>query len=141
MDKKELAAYIDHTNLKPEATASDIDQLCREAKKNGFAAVCVNPIYVSRCRDQLFDAAVKVCTVVGFPLGASTTKTKVSETIEAIQQGAQEIDMVISVGMLKSNQEAYVCEDVRAVVAAAGETAIVKVIIETCLLTDQQKRT
>lgn len=133
MDKK-LAAMIDHTMLKPEATAQQIEKLCNEAKEYGFYSVCVNPVYVSLAAELLLHSAVKVCTVVGFPLGACTTKAKVFETEDAIADGASEIDMVIHVGAMKSKNYKYVEEDIRAVVDAAHGKALVKVILENCLL-------
>lgn len=139
MTKQELAQFIDHTNLKPESTSSDIEKLCDEATEFGFASVCVNPLFVPLCHKKLKTSPVKVCTVVGFPLGATTTAMKVEETKEAIRQGAEEIDMVIAVGKLKENDNGYVENDIRKVVEAAGNSAIVKVIIETCLLTKEEK--
>ncbi len=139
MTKQELAQFIDHTNLKPESTSSEIEKLCAEAKEFGFASVCVNPLFVQLCSEKLKTSTVKVCTVVGFPLGATTTAMKVEETREAIKNGAEEIDMVIAVGKLKENDERYVENDIRQVVEAVGDSAIVKVIIETCLLTKEEK--
>jgi deoxyribose-phosphate aldolase len=133
-----LAKMIDHTLLKPEATISQIKNLCTEAKKYGFASVCVNPCYVSLCKEELKGTDVKVCTVVGFPLGATTTETKSFETRDAIANGADEIDMVINIGFLKSKNYLKVEDDIRAVVEAA-KGATVKVIIETALLTDEEK--
>ncbi len=135
---RKIAGIIDHTLLKPEATVMQIRNLCSEAKRFGFASVCINPCYVSLCRDELKGTEVKVCTVIGFPLGATTTETKVFETKDAIANGAQEIDMVINIGYLKSKNYSKVEDDIRAVVQAArGMT--VKVIIETGLLTDDEK--
>ncbi|MED3661518.1 deoxyribose-phosphate aldolase [Ureibacillus sp. FSL K6-8385] len=132
------AAFIDHTLLKPDATKEQIKQLCEEAKKYGFASVCVNPYWVKYCKRFLEGANVKVCTVVGFPLGATTTETKVFETKQAIENGADEIDMVINIGLLKTRDYERVKEEIRQVVdAAAGR--LVKVIIETCLLTEEEK--
>jgi len=136
--RQNLAAIIDHTLLKPEASASSIEQLCREALTYRFAAVCVNPCHVATCV-RLLHEQVPVATVVGFPLGANTTPTKVYETREAVQAGAQEIDMVINIGALKSGALDYVADEIAAIVAAA-QPAIVKVIIETALLTDDEKR-
>ena len=135
---QQYAAMIDHTLLKADATKENIQQLCQEAKHFSFASVCVNPIWVRDCAEQLVGTTVKVCTVIGFPLGATTTATKVFETKNAIANGAQEIDMVINVGALKDSQYTAVCEDIRAVVEAANGL-LVKVIIETCLLTDEEK--
>jgi len=135
-----LARMIDHTLLKPEATRQQIEQLCQEAQQYGFASVCVNPSYVKLCTERLRDSSVKVCTVIGFPLGATTTSTKVHETEQAIRDGAREVDMVINVGMLKSGEYAYVENDIRAVVAVARRHGVlVKVILETGLLTDEEK--
>ena len=139
MNSLELASYIDHTLLKPDATREQIETLCHEAIEYGFASVCVNPCYVSLASSILKDTKVKVCTVIGFPLGATTKETKVFETKKAISEGADEIDMVINIGALKGGDVETVREDIKAVVeASAGE--IVKVIIETCLLTDEEKR-
>ncbi|MEN1969355.1 deoxyribose-phosphate aldolase [Lentibacillus sp. N15] len=136
---KELAKYIDHTQLKPETTAEKIEQIVQEARKYQFASVCVNPYWVAYCYDQLKDTDVKVCTVIGFPLGATTTETKVFEAKQAVAHGAAELDMVINVGELKSNHEAIVKQDIEAIVAAAAGKALVKVIIETSLLTNEEK--
>ncbi|MEQ1949096.1 MAG: deoxyribose-phosphate aldolase [Bryobacteraceae bacterium] len=135
-----VASFIDHTLLKPEATASDVRKLCAEARQYGFASVCVNPYWVPLVAAELKDNPVKVCTVVGFPLGATTTASKVSETLEAIRAGATEIDMVQNVGELRAGHLEAVEADIRAVVDAAhAANAIVKVIIETALLTREQK--
>ena len=129
---------IDHTLLKPEATKEMIENLCKEAKEYDFKSVCVNPYWVSTAYEELRDSDVLVCTVVGFPLGATTKETKFFETDFAVQEGADEIDMVINVGALKSKQYDVVLEDIKSVVQAAnGRT--VKVIIETCLLSDEEK--
>lgn len=129
---------IDHTLLKPEATIEMIENLCKEAKEYDFKSVCVNPYWVSTAYEELRDSDVLVCTVVGFPLGATTKETKFFETDFAVQEGADEIDMVINVGALKSKQYDVVLEDIKSVVQAAnGRT--VKVIIETCLLSDEEK--
>jgi len=130
--------YIDHTLLKQNATREQIITLCQEAKTYDFASVCVNPTWVSTCAEQLAGSDVKVCTVVGFPLGATTTAVKAYETKNAIDNGATEIDMVINIGALKDRHLSFVTEDIRAVKSAAGKL-IVKVIIETCLLTDEEK--
>ncbi len=137
---KELAAMIDHTLLKPEATAAEVDVLCKEAREYGFCSVCVNTSWVARCRDLLRGSNVKVCCVVGFPLGAMDSRTKAYETREAIANGADEIDMVINIGALKSGDLALVEKDVRAVVQAARNKTT-KVILETGLLTDEEKVT
>lgn len=130
---------IDHTLLKADATAEDIKQICEEAKAHSFASVCVNPAWVKYCSTVLHDSDVKVCTVIGFPLGASTTETKVFETKNAIEHGATEIDMVINIGALKSADDKLVEQDIRAVVEVAKEKALTKVIIETSLLSNEEK--
>jgi len=132
--------YIDHTILKPDATLSMITKLCEEAKQYHFASVCVNPTWVSFCSDYLKDCDVKVCTVIGFPLGATTSAVKVFEAQDAIKNGADEIDMVINVGALKDGHNELVYNDIKAVVDAC-QGHCVKVIIETCLLTDEEKIT
>jgi len=135
-----LAKYIDHTILKPDTTKAQVKTICDEAKKYQFASVCVNQYNTAFVKNELKDSDVKVCTVVGFPLGAVTKDVKAFETKQAIADGADEIDMVINIGALKDGLEDEVYEDIKAVVeAAAGAT--VKVIIETCLLTDEQKET
>lgn len=133
-----LAQYIDHTLLKPEATRRQIERLCEEAKTFRFASVCVNPTWVSFCADLLQGTGIPVCTVVGFPLGATTPETKAYETRQAVHQGAGEIDMVINIGRLKSGEYDTVRDDIAGVVQAA-EGRVVKVIIETCYLTDEEK--
>lgn len=131
---------IDHTLLKPEATAADIRKLCAEARQYGFASVCVNPYWTPLAAAELDGSTVPVCTVVGFPLGANATDVKVAETAAAIRAGAREIDMVLNIGELRGGTHAAVAADIRAVVQAATEGgAIVKVILETALLNDQQK--
>ena len=135
-----IAGIIDHTILKPEATRADVQKLCREAREYGFASVCVNPYWVATVRAELAGSPVKVCTVVGFPLGATTTEAKTAETVTALRAGAHEIDMVINVGALRSGDHEVVKLDIEAVVKAAHEAgAIVKVILETALLDDNQK--
>lgn len=135
-----LAGIIDHTLLKPDATPDQIAQLCYEARKHNFASVCVNPGWVELCAQLLHGSPVKVCTVIGFPLGATSPDVKVFETLSAIDHGATEIDMVINVGALKARDLDLVERDIRGVVAAAhARGAIVKVIIETVLLTDEEK--
>ncbi|WP_269412158.1 deoxyribose-phosphate aldolase [Lentibacillus daqui] len=136
---KELAKYIDHTQLKPDTTAEKMQQVVEEARKYQFASVCVNPYWVAYCHEQLRETDVKVCTVIGFPLGATTTETKVFETKQAIQNGATEVDMVINIGELKSNHDQIVKQDIEAVVSAAKGKALVKVIIETALLNHDEK--
>ena len=137
---QDVARFIDHTALKPETTLAQIQQLCEEALLHGFASVCVNPYWVPYCAELLSDSPVKVCTVIGFPLGATSTASKVFETTEACRQGAQEVDMVLNIGALKSRELQAVLEDVRAVANAAHQhQAQLKVIIEAVLLTDQEK--
>jgi deoxyribose-phosphate aldolase len=135
-----IAALIDHTLLRPEATEADIRKLCAEARQYGFASVCVNPYWVPVAARELAGSAVKVCTVVGFPLGATATEAKVAEAEAAVRAGAVEIDMVINLGALRSGDLDRVKLDIQAVVAAAHSArAIVKVILETALLDDNQK--
>jgi deoxyribose-phosphate aldolase len=136
---RKLAKMIDHTLLKPEANYEQVKQLCEEATEYGFASVCINSGNVALAVKLLKGSGIPVCSVVGFPLGAATTKTKVFETIEAIENGAKEIDMVINIGALKSKDYARVRSDIEEIVNAAKGKAIVKVIIETCLLTDDEK--
>lgn len=136
-----IASYIDHTLLKPETTHEQIVQLCKEAAEYKFASVCVNPAWVSAAAAELQGSTAKVCTVIGFPLGASTSETKAFETADAIAKGAGEIDMVINIGALKSGNNDLVKKDIEAVVSAAKGKALVKVIIETALLTDEEKVT
>ena len=136
---KDLCKYIDHTLLKPEAGKDAIIKLCNEAKEYGFYAVCVNSMYVKLCAEELKGTDVKVASVIGFPLGAMSTASKVFETQDAAANGAGEIDMVISVGAVKDCNWDYVRTDIKAVVDAAKENdAIVKVILETGLLTDEE---
>ncbi|NHA38341.1 deoxyribose-phosphate aldolase, partial [Staphylococcus schleiferi] len=130
--------YIDHTLLKPESTRQQIDQIIEEAKTYHFKSVCVNPTHVQYAAERLADSDVLVCTVIGFPLGASTTETKAFETEDALRKGADEIDMVINIGALKDGRYADVQQDIEAVVKAAQGHAV-KVIIETVLLTDEEK--
>ncbi|RCW17956.1 deoxyribose-phosphate aldolase [Streptococcus gallolyticus] len=130
--------YIDHTLLKPESTQTQIDKLIAEAVEHQFASVCVNPTWVSYATKALKGTEVNVCTVIGFPLGANTSSVKAFETKDAVANGADEIDMVINIGQLKSGQYDAVEADIRAVVEASGDK-LVKVIIETCLLTDDEK--
>ena len=138
MKKAEIAAYIDHTQLKAFATAAQIETLCKEAAEYHFASVCVNPCHVAYAARLLKGTGVKVCTVIGFPLGANTPEVKAFETRNAIENGAQECDMVINIGALKDGNIDLVEKDIRAVVEAANGT-LVKVIIETCYLTDEEK--
>ncbi|MEN8193101.1 MAG: deoxyribose-phosphate aldolase [Bacteroidota bacterium] len=137
---KSLARRIDHTLLKADATSDEIKILCEEAREFEFASVCVNPCYVELCNTMLRDTIVKVCTVIGFPLGSTTTVVKKAEAEEAIANGAEEIDMVISVGKLKSGDYDYVFNDINQVVLTAKRNrAVCKVILETALLTDEEK--
>jgi deoxyribose-phosphate aldolase len=135
----DVARYIDHTLLKPEATKEQIETLCQEAVQYGFYSVCVNSSWVGHCARKLRGSAVKVCAVVGFPLGAMDSRTKAFETRNAISDGASEIDMVINVGALKSGDIKRVEEDIRAVLRACRQTTVTKVIIETALLTEEEK--
>ena len=134
-----IAAMIDHTLLKADATRQQIETLCQEAKDYKFFSVCVNPTWVRTCRDLLTGSGVKVCTVIGFPLGATTSETKAFETRNAIDNGADEVDMVINIGALRERDEELVENDIRAVVEAAKGRALTKVIIETSLLTKEEK--
>lgn len=137
--KASIAKTIDHTLLKPTATAEQIRELCSEARANHFASVCVNPRWVPLVAKELNNSDVLVCTVIGFPLGANPTDIKVEETKWAVKNGAQEVDMVIDLGSMKGGDYKAVEEDIRAVVKAAGK-ATVKVIIETCFLSNDEKR-
>lgn len=133
-----LNKYIDHTILKPETTQEQVEKILSEAKEYDFASVCVNPTWVSLAAESLKDSDVKICTVIGFPLGANTSAVKAFETKDAIANGADEIDMVINIGALKAGNDALVLDDIKAVVDASGDK-LVKVIIEACLLTDDEK--
>lgn len=133
-----LAKYIDHTILKPETTKDQVIKVCQEAKENGFFSVCINPYYVSLVKEQLAGSDVKVCCVIGFPLGASVTSIKAAETKQAIADGANEIDMVLNVAALKNGEFDYVLNDIKGVVAALEGKAILKVILENCLLTEAE---
>jgi len=138
---RDLARYIDHTVLKPEATEAQIIQLCEEARRYQFMAVCVNPVWVQRCASLLAGTDTRVATVVGFPLGATLSAVKAYETQQLVQAGAQEIDMVINIGALKSKDSALVARDIAAVVQASGSgQALTKVIIEAALLDDEEKQ-
>lgn len=138
----DIASLIDHTLLKPDATPDQIAQLCYEARKYGFASVCINPAHVKLCADLLRGTKVKVCTVIGFPLGASSPEVKAYETETALRDGATEIDMVINIGALKGQDHTLVARDIQGVVNVGHASgAIVKVIIETALLTDEEKVT
>lgn len=138
--KYEMARWIDHTLLKPDVTRDEIEHICAEAKEHSFASVCINPTWVNHSYKLLRGTDVNVCTVIGFPLGATLPEVKATETRQVISQGAQEVDMVINVGALKSGDLSLVEHDIRSVVRAAGRK-IVKVILETCLLTDEEKVT
>lgn len=139
MKRQEVARLIEHTMLKAEAGPADIERLCREALEYGFYGVCVNPWLVPTAVQQLSGSGLKVVTVIGFPLGASTTRVKVEEAREAVAQGARELDMVINLGALKAGCKELVVEEIRQLVAAVEGKALVKAIIETGLLTDEEK--
>ena len=134
-----IAGVIDHTLLKADGTPEQVVELCREARENGFFSVCVNSIFVPLAKKELADSPVELAVVVGFPLGAMSPQAKAFETASAVGQGATEVDMVIAVGLLKARQYEDVYKDIKAVVDAAGDKAAVKVIIETCLLDDEEK--
>lgn len=134
-----LEKYIDHTILKPDATSEQVIKICTEAKEYDFASVCVNPYYTSLVSRELEGTDVKTCVVIGFPLGATTKEVKAFEANQAIENGAEEVDMVINVGALKEKQYKAVSEDIEAVVSVSKGRALLKVIIETCLLTDDEK--
>lgn len=138
MAAESVIPLIDHTLLKPDATAGQIETLCRQALEYGFASVCVNPCHVARCARLLAGSPVAVCTVIGFPLGASASAVKAFETARAIEDGALEVDMVINIGALKDGDFAAVSADIAAVCAAARGKALVKVILECCLLSDAE---
>ena len=142
MTKNELAKMIDHTILKPIATQEDIKRLCNEAREYGFASVCINPSFVPLAANLLKDSEVLVCTVIGFPLGSTSTAVKAFEAQEAVKNGALEVDLVINIGALKERREDVVFQDISAVVEAAkgaDPKAVTKVIIETCYLNDEEK--
>ncbi|MBD8069201.1 deoxyribose-phosphate aldolase [Bacillus sp. PS06] len=139
MNPTEIAKTIDHTALKADTTKDQIVELCKEAKEYQFASVCVNPTWVATAAELLNGTDVKVCTVIGFPLGANTPETKAFETKDAIAKGATEVDMVINIGALKDKNDELVERDIRAVVEAAKGQALTKVIIETSLLTEEEK--
>ncbi len=134
----DIAKFIDHTLLKPDATRDEIAKLCAEAKEYGFASVCVNPYWVPLCTELLHGTPVKICTVIGFPLGANTTETKVFEARQALASGANEFDMVMNIGALKSEDFCTVLNDIKAIVDAVFPYAV-KVILETALLKDEEK--
>lgn len=137
--KNNINKYIDHTLLKPNATEEQIQQLCEDARKFDFMSVCINPTWVKKAVEYLVGTDVKVCTVIGFPLGANTTNTKIFEAKEAVENGATEVDMVINVGALKDGNYDLVAEDINGVYQAVKGKALLKVIIETCLLSDEEK--
>jgi deoxyribose-phosphate aldolase len=140
LDNIELAKFIDHTLLKPDASVNDIKKLCDEAKEFGFYSVCVNPIWVDYCFNYLKETDVRVCTVIGFPLGSNKTEIKIREAEIAIEDGAEELDMVINIGKLKSTDYSYVFNDIKFLAELTKKYHILlKVIIETCLLTDEEK--
>lgn len=139
INKDKVASMIDHTILKAVATPNEVEKLCKEAIEFKFASVCINPCHIPLAADILKGSGVKVCTVIGFPLGANTTEVKALETKNAVELGAEEVDMVINIGMLKAKEYDYVLNDIQKVVEAAKNKAIVKVIIETCYLTDEEK--
>lgn len=134
-----IASMIDHTLLKPDASKDSIESLCKEAVDNKFMAICVNPYHIEFCKELLKDSDVKIATVIGFPLGANTTEVKTFEALDAINKGADEIDMVINIGALKDQDYETVKKDIQSVVTAVNNRALVKVIIETCLLTEEEK--
>ena len=134
-----IAQYIDHTILKPDATKEQVVKVCSEAKEYLFYSVCINPYYVKLVSDELKDSSVKVTSVIGFPLGASTSEIKAMEAKKAIEDGADEIDMVINISALKDKEYDLVKEDIKSVVNEVNGKAILKVILETCLLTDEEK--
>ena len=135
----QISQLIDHTVLKATATREDVVKICNEAKEHGFFSVCINPTHIELAKKELENSEVRVCTVIGFPLGANTKEVKAFETKDAISKGADEVDMVINIGALKDKNYDLVYEDIKAVVDAANKEALVKVIIETCYLTDEEK--
>lgn len=141
MDKKQLARYIDHTYLKPDARKATIEKLCEEARQYNFFSVCVNSVWTPLCAELLKGSDTKVCVVTGFALGASLSEAKAYEAAQAVEKGATEIDMVLSVGHLLDGDHAFVQNDIATVVKAVEGSAIVKVIFETGLLNDEQKKT
>ena len=139
MNSTQIAKMIDHTILKATTSKEDVVKICKEAKEYGFFSVCINPANIELAKEELKGSDVKVCTVIGFPLGANTSAVKAFETKDAIAKGADEVDMVINIGALKDKNYELVYEDIKAVVDAANKEALVKVIIETCYLTDEEK--
>lgn len=138
--KQNIANMIDHTVLKAFSSKEDVIKVCKEAKEHGFFSVCINPTHIELAKKELEGSNVKVCTVIGFPLGANTSEVKAFETKDAIAKGAHEVDMVINIGALKDKNYDLVYTDIKAVVDAANKEALVKVIIETCYLTDEEKK-
>ena len=138
--KQNIANIIDHTVLKAFSTKEDVIKVCNEAKEHGFFSVCINPTHIELAKKELEGSNVKVCTVIGFPLGANTSEVKAFETKDAIAKGAHEVDMVINIGALKDKNYDLVYNDIKAVVDAANKEVLVKVIIETCYLTDEEKK-
>lgn len=140
LSSQDLAGMIDHTLLKPDATLSEVKQLCEEAIQNNFASICVNPSYVDTCFNLIKASNVKVCTVIGFPLGATTIQTKLLEAEEAIKNGAEELDMVVNIGKLKDKDYQFVYDDLKSIADLSKKHLCVsKVILETCLLNDEEK--
>ncbi|UPA32380.1 deoxyribose-phosphate aldolase [Terrisporobacter glycolicus] len=140
MMKQDIANMIDHTVLKAFSSKEDVIKVCKEAKEHGFFSVCINPTHIELAKQELEGSNVKVCTVIGFPLGANTSEVKAFETKDSISKGAHEVDMVINIGALKDKNYDLVYKDIKAVVDAANKEALVKVIIETCYLTDEEKK-
>ncbi|WP_434794304.1 Deoxyribose-phosphate aldolase [Terrisporobacter petrolearius] len=138
--RQNIANMIDHTVLKAFSSKEDVIKACKEAKEHGFFSVCINPTHIELAKQELEGSNVKVCTVIGFPLGANTSEVKAFETKDSIAKGAHEVDMVINIGALKDKNYDLVYKDIKAVVDAANKEALVKVIIETCYLTDEEKK-
>ncbi|WP_419725148.1 deoxyribose-phosphate aldolase [Terrisporobacter petrolearius] len=138
--RQNIANMIDHTVLKAFSSKEDVIKVCKEAKEHGFFSVCINPTHIELAKQELEGSNVKVCTVIGFPLGANTSEVKAFETKDSIAKGAHEVDMVINIGALKDKNYDLVYKDIKAVVDAANKEALVKVIIETCYLTDEEKK-
>lgn len=138
--RQNIANMIDHTVLKAFSSKEDVIKVCKEAKEHGFFSVCINPTHIELAKQELEGSNVKVCTVIGFPLGANTSEVKAFETKDSIAKGAHEVDLVINIGALKDKNYDLVYKDIKAVVDAANKEALVKVIIETCYLTDEEKK-
>jgi len=138
--RQNIANMIDHTVLKAFSSKEDVIKVCKEAKEHGFFSVCINPTHIELAKQELEGSKVKVCTVIGFPLGANTSEVKAFETKDSIAKGAHEVDMVINIGALKDKNYDLVYKDIKAVVDASNKEALVKVIIETCYLTDEEKK-